>query len=524
MICMCIYVIDTVSHSLEAFETILYCAYSTMVWTYGDMEMRTHSLYQIDTFRVKDKKLHAKDGYASALEIVVSREVPVLTALPVFETLIHDKWKKFARRHHIRFAVIPYALFVTALTSSTLNRTARVREARLSGVAPPDEEGERWGMQIEIALDMCAFGLSVPYLVWIAYLHSRVRWHFLDVNEDKKVSWHEFTLYIFKNLLSILCMLIAVLLVTIAAIRFLSQPMWHEVSRESLSPGTREHILLKQELDLLAVTAVLAWCNVLMMALPFRGVGLLLISMARMLSNSVLKWLFIYLLIVTAFSLGAMVLMELSPNAMQDGEAPTTWADMMKLFVWVSVGEVTPGSLLHEARSPALMTLLFFCFLVTATWMLMNLLISLMNSTFAKDIEKGKQTWWLEFASLVLRYETFLSDAQKKRYRSGMFVERNLDPAKQDHDHSDVEFYLVKVKSRGEESRKRPEWMHELVSTMAQAFGPTHFKVRVCARLCACTCAFMSRSTAFACSHTIYCPSYGSSYRFLTYVHAIRIL
>ena len=152
--------------------------------------------------------------------------------------------------------------------------------------------------------------------------------------------------------------------------------------------------------------------------------------MARMLSNSVLKWLFIYLLIVTAFSLGAMVLMELSPNAMQDGEAPTTWADMMKLFVWVSVGEVTPGSLLHEARSPALMTLLFFCFLVTATWMLMNLLISLMNSTFAKDIEKGKQTWWLEFASLVLRYETFLSDAQKKRYRSGMFVERNLDPAK----------------------------------------------------------------------------------------------
>jgi len=45
------------------------------------MEMRNDSLYQMDTFRVHNKKLHESPHYASALEIVVNFEVPVLTGL-----------------------------------------------------------------------------------------------------------------------------------------------------------------------------------------------------------------------------------------------------------------------------------------------------------------------------------------------------------------------------------------------------------------------------------------------------------
>ena len=67
--------------SLDAFEAILQSAYSTRIWSYGGMEMRIHSLYQMDTFRVRTKKLHFDPHYASALEIVVNFEVPVLTGL-----------------------------------------------------------------------------------------------------------------------------------------------------------------------------------------------------------------------------------------------------------------------------------------------------------------------------------------------------------------------------------------------------------------------------------------------------------
>jgi len=42
----------------------------------------------------------------------------------------------------------------------------------------------------------------------------------------------------------------------------------------------------------------------------------------------------------------------------------------------------------------------------------------------------GWQIWWLEFASLVLRYEFRLSDEKKTRYRSGMFQMKNRDPDK----------------------------------------------------------------------------------------------
>ena len=67
--------------SLVAFEVILQSAYSTRMWSFGGMEMQQNSLYQMDTFRVGTKKLHSSPHYASALEIVVNFEVPVLTGL-----------------------------------------------------------------------------------------------------------------------------------------------------------------------------------------------------------------------------------------------------------------------------------------------------------------------------------------------------------------------------------------------------------------------------------------------------------
>ena len=245
--------------NLEAFETILTSAYSALIWAYGDMEMRTQNLFQMDTFRVKDKKLHNKKlnpEYASALEIVVNFEVPVLTALPVFEELIRDKWTKFGMRFHWLYAIIPYSIFVLALTVSTLARTALVREAQLALGEAADEattldiKYDREA-QIAIACDVITYALSVPFLFWNSWFHNRLRRRYLDVNEDMKISWREMMMYLFKNFNTILCALIAMLLVVILILRFLEQPLWLQVSRESVTAGTREHELLTQELDLL---------------------------------------------------------------------------------------------------------------------------------------------------------------------------------------------------------------------------------------------------------------------------------
>ena len=100
--------------------------------------------------------------------------------------------------------------------------------------------------------------------------------------------------------------------------------------------------------------------------LPFRGLGHLLISMARMLSNSMLRFLVIYTVTLFAFSLGATLLTQnvfskpLDPDYDDEGgvrskmaEIPSTLFEMIKLFIWVSTGEVVPpGRLLTEARNP----------------------------------------------------------------------------------------------------------------------------------------------------------------------------
>jgi hypothetical protein len=493
--------------NLEAFESILTSAYSTMIWKYGDMEMRTQNLYQMDTFRVRGKKLHSNKAYASALEIVVNYEVPVLTALPVFEELIQDKWAKFGFKYHCLCALLPYSIFVAAFTASILFRFEYIREAQQFVTAEPQATTALTvtmdrRTQVAIAVDILAYALSLPYLCWAASFHNRLRWRFLDVNEDNAISWWEGTMFIFKNLQPIICVLLVMLLVAIVALRFLAQPNWLLVSQRSVTAGTWEHEMLAREQDLVAVTGVLVWSNVLLQLLPFEGLGLLLISMWRMLTNSVLKWFVIYTILVLAFSLGATVLMQLADTREQEewtgldsDRLRAQWFDMIKLFIWVSVGEVTPGALLHRAQNPALMTVLFIAFVVVSTLMLINLLISLMSNTFNQDVEKGKQTWWLEHAALVLRYERLLWQSQKNKYRCGIFVEKKLradddktpramglSPA----DHSDVEFYLIKIRSVGEVQRERFEWMKDLVPAMAKALEIQQFQV--CLYVCVPVC------------------------------------
>ena len=74
--------------------------------------------HQMDTFRIKGKKLHDDPSYMSALEIVVQYEVPVLTALPEFALLIDDKWNKHAMRTHVLLSLVPNLAFIALLTAS----------------------------------------------------------------------------------------------------------------------------------------------------------------------------------------------------------------------------------------------------------------------------------------------------------------------------------------------------------------------------------------------------------------------
>ena len=254
---------------------------------------------------------------------MVDHEVPVLNDLPELEELVADKWNKFAFWQHMQKAVLPYCVIVVAITVAIVNRIEDLKEHTHVLYAGPVLEYDRRD-QFQIAVDIIVYVFGVPFLLYNAWAASRlglvdtllgkVSGHKginrrLDVNLDGKVSYDECTMFVFKNLDSVFSTVIACLLAAAAAIRWSSHPHWLRVSAECYEEETVSYWRLSQELDLLSVAALCAWLNVLFMLVPFKAPGLVLIALFRMLSRDVVKWLFLYLIILCAFSLSGLAML-----------------------------------------------------------------------------------------------------------------------------------------------------------------------------------------------------------------------
>ncbi len=440
---------------LETYRQILKDAYMETIWRYGNEKMSITSLYQIDTFRVRGKKLHDSEKYKSALQILVDLQVPA--EMPELAALIDEKWKKFAFYHHIMHAILPFGVFTAALTSSILLRIRSLkdvhrivfeddlkRQQQVGTVLLQESYDLREGFDnfqfaSQIAADVIVYLLGVPFLVWNAWFTSRWPRRHLDVNQDNSIAYDEVTMYVFKNLNSFNCAMVTILLVTSAAIRLSSQPNWFTVSIDTFQDGTLQHQRLSEELDIISIAGLLTWANILMQLIPFHGIGILLIKSWRMLLRGVFKWLFIQIVVICGFSLACHVLVYDFTGVAGDGgprkkasctgsvdgidnlSTDSLWSENIQNFVWTAMGDVQPKASIDSARSPSLALTIHITFVVVSTVVLMNLLISMMNNEFAKDTNTGRQIWWFEYASVVLRYEAHLSAANKVYYRCGAF-------------------------------------------------------------------------------------------------------
>mmetsp|Transcript_20079 Transcript_20079/g.31408 ORF Transcript_20079/g.31408 Transcript_20079/m.31408 type:complete len:118 (+) Transcript_20079:1547-1900(+) len=85
----------------------------------------------------------------------------------------------------------------------------------------------------------------------------------------------------------------------------------------------------------------------------------------------------------------------------------------------VAMGEVDINGTILASQNPSLLFMLHFVFIIIFAVLLLNLLIALMGQTFESDNQDGHRTWWQLFASLVLRYESRLSEKDRLKYRCG---------------------------------------------------------------------------------------------------------
>ena len=60
---------------------------------------------QVDSYRIEGQRLHAHQGWRSALELVVGLELEAFAHDPLLNKLVMGKWERFGRRMYIQQVV-----------------------------------------------------------------------------------------------------------------------------------------------------------------------------------------------------------------------------------------------------------------------------------------------------------------------------------------------------------------------------------------------------------------------------------
>ena len=422
--------------------------------------------------------LHAHDGWKSALEIVVEREIHCLEEIPIFEQIINMKWNAFAKRHHILYTILPYMCFFICFNWSVFNRCADVQDAFYG----KDSDGNQFNassleaapgntttavrdsifhLQIDdirgqhdivlrLFIDVVVYCVMAPWILYKAWLENRFFTAVLDANEDMIISYMERALYVYKNVPSIMNACIVVFLWVAAGVRLRERHGWFSLpyvgEAESVDDDTGLSSI-SLELDLLSICCALVWLNLLVIMLPFKRMGQLMLTIYWMFVGDVGRWIMVFLIFLGAFVAGSYVALVMSHRSITDVFLTTTTSRDIGLvqvalqFCYMSAGEVVPGSLVKVARNWQLVNAFNLIFILVVTIMLVNLLVALMGSTFSQHNHLGRQIWWLEFADLVLRYEQRLNRKQKIQFRTG-------EPVGDPSPDGCCEFHLVAVKSK----------------------------------------------------------------------------
>jgi len=341
--------------------------------------------------------LHSMPGWKSALELVVEHEIHVLADIPIFQRLIDAKWNAFARRFHVIKTVMPYLFFFICFNAGLLLRCLDVEAAfyntyadgrpvqalnltrvaaTLSAVAF-NSSGAQTGngtvqmgvsqmtvlreeaeVAVRVALDVLVYLVMTCWLAFKAWQDNRFYTAFVDLDQDLSMSWDEVTLYLYRNISSILNSIIVVMLATVATIRLNEADGWFTLpptlDDEELEGEEGElplPSLIAAELDLLSMCAVFVWLNLLPLMLPFKKLGILLLSVYSMLVGDVCRWVLIFMVFLMAFALGSYVALIMSTRTVTDGTMTTitsrdiSFLSVVRQYCYMAVGEVVPGNL-----------------------------------------------------------------------------------------------------------------------------------------------------------------------------------
>jgi hypothetical protein len=375
--------------------------------------MRQIDLLQVDTYRISPgseaKSVHVNSKWRSALEIIVAHEVQSFAEDDMFQRLIHDKWQKFGRRMYVWRTVAPYILLLANFTVAVMLRGADpgpgcsdfaswIRGEDGAGNDTKDSTGAR---AVILALEVLLPLFWAPWLVWKGWRQRRLRYCDLDVDEDGSISVRELQYFLQKNMHFVLDVVAAVSLMT-AGVALLA--CWQKVHH-----------------DAKAVASIFLFCNLLNVMLPFKSIGVLLITIYKMLVGDIARFCLVFFVLMFAFSIAMHLLLQRPPEE-DSASSGLYFSDLIKKLLWIALGDNLGENgdiLTGHVESFALMLTLYVAWVVLSSVMMLNLIIAMMGKTFSDDAVATHRIWIFPFAALVLKYEKMLTIGQQQEFRTG---------------------------------------------------------------------------------------------------------
>jgi len=337
-------------------------------WEWGDVSFYAFPITQIDT--------HGDDAF-SVLETIITEHRGTFVMNPVIYEILSEKWTGYGKRSFMLWFIL-HQMYCILLTLTCMQ-------------FPFGDIDDVWSYPLwiqcsaviivgrtttMIMVELCEFlGLTRE--------HGPLKaWHIYFEKGDS--SWFAISSVtgIFKlitwcgNISSVLC------IVHVAAL-----------------PKHTRNIR-----GLMVSMMLCEWLEILMFFQAFESLGRLVVTISKILAKDVSKFLFVYGVILFAFSSSLSFLTLHSDE--NSGQEEHNWLDSMFIMFEISLGM---GSFFGEDMSDpfdiVLSQIIYVIFLLFSVVLLLNLLIAIMMETTEEVRQQAKEQWLLQWASTVLLIE-----------------------------------------------------------------------------------------------------------------------
>ncbi|XP_032254980.1 transient receptor potential cation channel subfamily V member 3 isoform X2 [Phoca vitulina] len=339
-------------------------------WAYGPVSSSLYDLTNVDTMTEN-----------SVLEIIVyntniDNRHEMLTLEPL-HTLLHMKWKKFAK--YMFFLSFCFYFFYNITLTLVSYYRPREEEALPHPLALTHKMG--W-LQLLGRMFVLIWALCISVKEGIAIFLLRPS----DLQSILSDAWFHFVFFV------------QAVLVILSVFLYL--------------------FAYKEYLACLVLAMALGWANMLYYTRGFQSMGMYSVMIQKVILHDVLKFLFVYIVFLLGFGVALASLIEKCPSDNKDCSSYGSFSEaVLELFkLTIGLGDL---NIQQNSKYPILFLFLLITYVILTFVLLLNMLIALMGETVENVSKESERIWRLQRARTILEFEKMLPEWLRSRFRMG---------------------------------------------------------------------------------------------------------